>query len=182
MIKQRMRELGLTQNDVALALNISRPAVSLMLSGKRKMSAQEAMTLSELLGVDNLGVASRKLPVIGWVSAGAWREAVEVAEDMIISPDVSLSAEAFVLVVEGDSMDQVAPDGAHVVVDPQDRELITGRSYIVRNGDGDVTFKRFASEPARLEPVSSNTNHRTIQLGQDAVEVIGRVIWVMQRM
>ena len=54
-------------------------------------------------------------------------------------------------------------------------DLVNGGYYIIRNGDGETTFKRYIENPARLEPCSSNPEHQAIYPGQSPFEVIGRV-------
>lgn len=51
-IKARLIELGLTQKDVAEALNIAPATVSQKINAIRPMSLQEARVLSELLQLD----------------------------------------------------------------------------------------------------------------------------------
>jgi SOS-response transcriptional repressor LexA len=90
------------------------------------------------------------------------------------SPDKALSAKSFVVLVEGDSMDKVAASGDGVIVDPTDLDLVSGKYYVVRNGEGETTFKRYRENPARLEPCSTNPAHQTIYPGRDTFTVIGR--------
>jgi repressor LexA len=90
------------------------------------------------------------------------------------SPDRTLSRDAFVVIVEGDSMNLVAQEGEGVFVDPNDLDLIAGKFYIIRNGEGETTFKRYMDNPARLEPCSTNPSHQTVYPGRDVFTVVGR--------
>jgi repressor LexA len=182
-VKARMKERGITQKMLAEALGIHQSGVSLMLRGERGVSAKEAAIISRMLEIENVGYSPvRELPVIGRVSAGNWREAVEDATETMACPEEGISQSAFVIEVDGDSMDEIVPDGGRIVVDPTDLDLIDGKAYVVRNGDGDTTFKVFRANPARLEPCSSNPNHHTIYPGQDMFLIVGRVVWAMQRL
>lgn len=181
-VRRRMKERGLNQEQVAKALGIHQSAVSNMLRGKRGISASEAADLSRLLEIEHIGYTPRRdLPVIGRVSAGNWREAVEEATETMPCPDLAVSKHAFIIEVDGDSMDEVVPDGGRIVVDPCDLDLIDGKAYVVRNQDGDTTFKRYRASPARLEPCSSNPIHDSIYPGRDMFQVVGRVVWAMHR-
>lgn len=51
-IKQRMAELGLTQDDIAECLRIARPTANQKLNNVRKLELSEAKKLSELLGIE----------------------------------------------------------------------------------------------------------------------------------
>jgi repressor LexA len=97
------------------------------------------------------------------------------------SPDLPLNACA--LDVEGDSMDLIVPDGGRIIFDPDDRALFPKRFYVVLNGAGETTFKRFFADPARLEPCSTNPAHKVIVLGDgEPFTIVGRVIWQASRM
>lgn len=50
-IKQRMAELGLTQNEIAECLGIARPTANQKINNVRKLEIDEAKKLSELLGI-----------------------------------------------------------------------------------------------------------------------------------
>ena len=51
-IKQRMYELGLTQNDIAECLGIARPTANQKINNVRKLDIDEVKKLSELLGIE----------------------------------------------------------------------------------------------------------------------------------
>lgn len=181
-VRRRMAERGITQEQLGEALQLGQSAVSRLLNGKRGIKAHEAAIISTMLQIENVGYSPRReLPVIGRVAAGSWKDAIEDVTETMICPDDSVSQNAFVVVVDGDSMDKVVPDGGRIVVDPTDLALVDGKEYVVRNGDGETTFKRYHSNPARLEPCSHNPDHHTIFPGQDMFIVVGRVVWVMQR-
>lgn len=59
------------------------------------------------------------------------------------------------LTVRGDSMDRISPDGSIIIINKADRTLVSGKPYVfcVR---GEVTFKLWRPEPARLQPFSTN--------------------------
>ena len=72
-------------------------------------------------------------------------------------------------------MDQVAQAGEQVIVDPGDLDLIAGKYYVVRNAEGETTFKQYCDNPARLAPCSSNPSHQTIFIGRQGFTLFGRV-------
>jgi repressor LexA len=183
LVRQRMRELGLTQEQVAEHLKIDRTAVSKFLKGTRQLSAREAQALAEMLRLDGIGYpAIRQLPVIGLVTAGGWALAVEDPQYLMPAPAPDLPPQAFGVVITGDSMDKIMPEGSVAIVDPQDLDLVTRGVYVVMNADEESTIKRFMPDPARLEPDSFNPNHKTIYPGREPFRIIGRVIWRAERM
>lgn len=175
-LKALMAQHRETQAGIARLLGISPDKVNKILKGKRRLQLDEANTLERYFGLAEPGEAKpHYLPIVGLVSAGQWREGFEVVMGYMPSPDPKLSREAFVVLVEGDSMDLVAGPGEAIIVEPRDKNLVNGGYYIIRNGSGDTTFKRYLENPARLEPCSSNPEHKPIYPGQDAFEVVGRV-------
>lgn len=174
-LKRLMAEHGDTQAGLARMLGITPDKLSKTLKGTRRLTLDEAQKLASYYGVgSSLDSVPRLLPIIGLVSAGAWREGFENVRGYMPSPDKALSRDAFVVLVEGDSMDLVAKEGEGIIVDPRDLDLLPGRYYIIRNAEGETTFKRYMESPARLEPCSSNPEHQPIYPGRDDFTVIGR--------
>jgi repressor LexA len=178
-LKKLMRERKETQAGIARLLGITPDKLSKTMSGKRNLKLEEGNVLRRYFGLDSGGTDRKKahlLPIVGLVSAGAWREGFEHVRGHMPSPDPNLSRNAFVVIVEGDSMDRVVGEGEAVIVDPRQRELLPKRYYVVRNASGETTFKQYLDQPARLEPCSHNPEHRTIYPGQEEFTIVGRVM------
>ena len=75
-------------------------------------------------------------------------------------------------------MDRIVRNGATIVVDPDDIDLFDKWLYIVRNAEGEVTFKQYRDAPARLVPCSSNPEHKTISVTDRDYEILGRVVLI----
>src|SRR3546814_5442298 len=80
----------------------------------------------------------------------------------------------FALLIDGDSIDKIAPDGATIIVDPSDKLLVDRALYLMMKGTGGATVKLFCADPARLEPCSNNPEHQTIYPGEEPFFVIDR--------
>jgi repressor LexA len=174
-LKRLMADNKETQAGIARMLGISPDKMSKVLSGKRRLTAEEANKLASYFGTaSNSGELPLLLPIVGLVSAGAWREGFQEVRGYMPSPDRALSRDAFVVIVEGDSMNLVAQDGEGIIVDPRDLDLVSGKYYVIRNAEGETTFKRYVDNPARLEPCSSNPEHQAIFPGRDGFTVVGR--------
>lgn len=175
-LKRLMAEHKDSQVGIARLLGISPDKVSKTLKGTRRLQVEEANMLRRYYGLkdEEAGARARRLPIVGMVAAGGWREGFEQVIGYMPSPDPSLGRDAFVVIVEGDSMNQIAQPGEAIIVDPAERTLVNGRLYVIRNADGETTFKRYREDPARLEPCSTNSGHTTIFPGQEGFEVIGR--------
>jgi SOS-response transcriptional repressor LexA len=173
-LKRLMAENGESQSGLARMLDITRDKFHKVIKGKRRLTVEEADKLSRYFGLVPEPEEPRRIPVIGLVAAGAWREAVEEPRGWMPSPDKALSQYAFAVIVEGDSMNKIAAQGEVIIVDPADLSLIDGKFYVVRNEDGETTFKQFRHDPPRLEPCSSNKAHQTIYPGRDSFTIVGR--------
>lgn len=121
------------------------------------------------------------IPVYAKVPAGNMREAVEDRRGSIPNFDPSIPRNAYGLEVDGDSMDKVAKDGAIIVIDPDDVDLYPLELYVVRC-DGEATFKQYLDSPPRLVPLSSNPDHKPINISTDRDWFVeGKVLWVAKR-
>lgn len=102
------------------------------------------------------------VPVIGRIAAGNPREAIQDTGDRWYVPDPLLEGhpKAFYLVVDGDSMDRIVPDGSLVLIDP-DAEIYSGEVAAVLVNGCDATLKRvyFAGDTIVLHPESHNPEH-----------------------
>jgi SOS-response transcriptional repressor LexA len=117
------------------------------------------------------------IPQISWVSAGRLDVADQVV-DMDGAKMIPLAGvgpgDWFALEVQGDSMDRISPPGSIIIVNRRDKRLVANGCYIIADGDGGATYKRYRSGPMRFEPVSTNTDHDTFFPDQEPT-IIGRV-------
>lgn len=188
-IRQLRRERNLTQEELGARMG-STPTAStvgkyergeLSISLDLLLEIAEALEVSpgEILpGGGPAGV--RLLPVAGQISAGDWREAVALSDEVHAVPDHLRGLNLFVLRADGDSMDMLVREGGFIMVDPDQRELIDKKYYVVMNGDSETTFKQFCADPLQLSPCSSNPRHKPITIGAEPFTVLGRVVHVSQ--
>lgn len=186
----RIRELrklrGLTQEDVAsrISPDLTKGTVAKLETRQMALSADYILAISNILGVSPGELLTersetRDLPVLGRVAAGNWREAIEEADERIAVPDGLGGSNLFALRIDGDSIDRIVPDGGIVVVDPDARDLLDGRIFVVSNGDHETTIKRFSAVPPRLEPCSTNPVHQPIEIGREPFVTIGRAVFAL---
>lgn len=183
----RIREVrlrkGLTMAELGDKVGVHFTTIAKVERAQRAASGDLIMKIANALDVpvtDLLAnmpatVPARMIPIVGQIAAGNWREAVLDPSGYIAVP--YQGERAFALRPDGDSMDLVVGENAYVVVDPDLTDLLDGKLYAIMNADGETTFKRFRGDPPRLEPVSSNPDHRPIPLGREPFTVVGRVVF-----
>ena len=178
---KRLAEKRVTGAGIAKLLGIPAPRVAEIKKGTRRIQQNEMPILAEFFGLGEIDSPSVDtnvvwVPVIGIAAAGSWREAIEVPAFLVPQIKRAGCNQAFAVQVDGDSMNQILPERSYAVVDPDQRELRNNRVYLIQNGGGETTIKRFCTEPARFEPVSSNPMHNVIHIGEHEITVIGRVV------
>lgn len=183
-IAEERKAKGLSTLELSLMIEASPGTVNRLENRKAALSVDYMLAIAKALNIpaerllpSPTLVTSRALPILGRVACGNWREAISEAErfkDVEDDPDIG-GPNAFVLEPEGDSMDMIMEDARWIVVDPDQPDLIDGKFYVIMNMDGETTFKRFRADPARLEPSSSNPDHKPILVGREPFTVIGRV-------
>ena len=142
-IKKLRSDRGLTQQDIADAVGVSKVAVGQWESGKsipqrenlEALSKRYGISIGELYGEQHIEYDSHPLPsgarrpvgrsgfvpmrVLGKTHAGTATEEVEDEGTVEVPGSVARNhPEAFALRVEGDCMDRRYPDGCVVLVDP----------------------------------------------------------------
>ena len=187
----RVRELrvaaGLKQEELAERIGTTKATISKIerstgtpkLDWIEKLAPALETTAAALAFGEPQGAATPvMLPVIGMIAAGNYREAIQITDEKIAVPGAK--PHMFVLRIDGDSIDRVAPHGAYVSIDPTDPTLTEGGLFAVQNGSGEATIKRFRRSPDRLEPDSTNPAHMPILLGGEPITIIGRAMSVTQ--
>lgn len=77
--------------------------------------------------------------------------------------------------VDGTSMDRISPHRSLILVNRHETELLPGRRYIFSQR-GRTTYKKWETNPPRLEPESTDPNNQTIfPKSEEDWLVVGRV-------
>lgn len=150
------------QAHLASALGIAPAYLYQMLSGRRPISEKSARKYEKKLSLQDRWFDTEEnisqgpdiaglIPLISWVKAGAWHEAVDPFEpgyaDEYLPCPASHGLKTYALRVEGDSMTapygKSYPRGCIIFVDPDQRGgVVNGDRVIAKlNGDNAVTFK-----------------------------------------
>lgn len=122
-------------------------------------------TTPEWLAFGSTGDDKIIVPQISWVSAGAFgvSEPIESFEGL---PPIEVAGlphgEWVALKVVGDSMDRISPPDSIILVNRADQRLVTNACYVIQDGEGGATYKRYRQSPVRFEPVSTNPTHEPL--------------------
>ena len=186
--KDLAKKIGTTQQQIARYESGANDVKSSVLL---KLSTARGVTVSYLLALDDdpsfVSVVSSDtvpVPVLGRIAAGTPRAAFSQSDDYHDTQRglVASHPNAFWLVVAGNSMNRLFPEGALVLVDP-DSEVRSGDvAAIFVNGD-DATIKRvyFEDGTVRLHPESWDPEYRDRTIDPSdpdapAVRIIGRAV------
>lgn len=180
--RAKQRVLGFSQHLMISNTNGHRPISKKAATGYANAFGRTAGWY--LYGDEETTGALHKVPLVSQVSASRLgrREGVTEAEiERWVHVDDLPPGDWIALTVDGDSMDRVALDGAIIIVNRAEDQLVDGRFYVFRTEDGDTTFKMFKTGPMRLQPFSTNLAHMSVPVMDDgSLYVFGRVRRVIQ--
>lgn len=209
MLKDRILErrtaLGLSQAQLAEKAGVSQVTIQHLESG-RNSTSKKLLEIARALGVtaewlgsgegrsrassnvqaSNVEPESYRYPVISWVAAGAWAEAVEPFppgySDRYEMSDYDSKGAAFWLEVKGDSMTSPVgtsiTEGMLILVDTE-AEATSGKLVIAKLADSNVaTFKKLVEDGGRrfLKPL--NPAYPT-EMCMEGCRIVGVVVRAM---
>lgn len=124
-----------------------------------------------------------KVPLISWVQAGHFAEAVDLfqpgdAEEWLATT-ATVGPHTYALRVRGDSMEDRFPEGTILIVEPN-REPVSGNFVIAKDGD-DCTFKQFVKDGSDWYLKPLNTRY-PIKLFTERMHLCGVVISSQQNL
>lgn len=168
-------------------------------SGSRKISVDDAILLADALGVtpsellfgehaNVIPVIDNRMekyfPIISWVSAGSWNEAVEPysLKDLEKSMSTSnVSENSFWLKVVGNSMTSPVglsvPEGMLILVDPN-KEPANGKLVVAKlENENEATFKKLVIDSGKkyLTPLNPNWPVQHIEINGNC-RIVGVVV------
>lgn len=126
-------------------------------------------------------------PVVGNIAAGDPNAAIEMSEETHDLPQKVRDRfpDGFFLIIRGDSMNKVLPDGCYAYIAPYgETEIINGDIAAVKVNGDEATVKhiKMFDGVIILEPDSTNPEHKRRVIDendQDApyVRILGKVVW-----
>ena len=185
ILKKEKDRVGWTGKELAEKMGVKPASVSRWLSGKDTPTLENLQKLSTLFKVSmaHLLGESSLLPLLSWVQAGDFADALPFSYDTIEVPMLIKKPGCFVLQVRGNSMSRPEGlsyfDGCYVVVDPNiDRtpECLLHKVVVARTSEG-ATIKEFILEGnlKRLHPWNPDPSFHDLEVTEDTY-IIGEVI------
>lgn len=210
-VKAAREHAGLKQAPLAKMVGVEQPVISQLERGKNLQSAHlpkiahatgvSAIWLSDEIGpmiIDpkeesNVSLAeqsahSYRYPVISWVSAGSWAEAVEPypvgISDRYEFSEYNSKGPAFWLEVKGDSMTSPVgtsiAQGSLILVDTE-VEATPGKLVVAKLPDSnEATFKKLVSDGGTLYLKPLNPAYRT-EVFDENCRIVGVVVQATQK-
>lgn len=175
-IKKLRKKAGLSQTRLGEILGWEQGRLSHYETGRRRAGLNELKAIADALGVgvkdliqdddqpDSNVILSnsdiRKIPIISWVQAGDWSEAIDNYQpghgEEYATTTKKTGPNAFALKISGDSMEPLFPNGGTIIVDPS-VEAKNGSYVVVRlEGTHEATFKQLVIDGGHsyLKPVN----------------------------
>lgn len=199
-IRARRKELKIRQAALGKMVGVSNVAISQWERSETEPNGENLLALANALkcspdylmkgegSLSNIAYHSRhdprgSFPLISWVRAGCWMEAVEQyhkrAIDNWYDTTVDCSEDSFWLYVKGDSMTAPAglsiPEGMIILVDPE-VEPRNGKLVVAKlEGENEATFKKLVIDAGRkfLKPL--NPQYPMIEINGNC-KIIGVVV------
>ncbi|MFI7799680.1 putative HTH-type transcriptional regulator [Pseudomonas sp. DD1] len=211
-LKEARKHAKLTQAKLATVSGVEQPLISQLETGKNLQSAHlpkfahicgvSAIWLSDDIGpmvIDlkkeesNVSPAAQnpqsfRYPVISWVSAGSWAEAVEPypagVSDRYEYSEYNSKGPAFWLEVKGDSMTSPVgtsiAQGSLILVDTE-VEATPGKLVVAKLPDSnEATFKKLVSDGGRLYLKPLNPGYPT-EVFDENCRIVGVVVQATQK-
>ncbi|MDE1488912.1 LexA family transcriptional regulator [Xenorhabdus bovienii] len=200
-IRLRRKELKLTQRELGKHVGVSHVAISQWEKEDTEPKGDNLLSLASALGRsaeyilkgekdDGSNVsflrfnrARGEYPLISWVCAGNWSEAVEPyhrrAVDDWYETTVSCSNDSFWLEVKGDSMTSPSglsiPEGMMILVDPEVAP-VNGKLVVAKlERENEATFKQYIVDAGNYYLKPLNPQYRMIPLHGNC-KIIGVVV------
>lgn len=111
------------------------------------------------------------VPLISWIQAGEWNDVIDnlhPGEGERIHTTYRVRKHTYALRVRGDSMEPKFPDGAILIVEP-DENPEPGAYVIMRQNGGEATFKQLVQDGTARYLKPLNPRYPIMELRPDAV-------------
>lgn len=199
-IRARRKEMKIRQDALGKMVGVSNAAISQWERSETEPKGDNLLALAKALNCSpnylhngdssqsnvayhGLNKPKGSYPLISWVSAGQWMEAVEPyhrkAIDNWYDTTVECSEDSFWLDVQGDSMTSPVglsiPEGMVILVDPE-AEPRSGKLVVAKlEGVNEATFKKYVVDAGRKYLKPLNPQYQMMEIDGNC-KIIGVVV------
>lgn len=204
-IRSRRAALGVTQEDLAKKVGVSRVSISQWERGDTSPKGENLHRLAAALktrpewliegkgdpepssfqNVEPAVLGQHKVPVLSYVQAGQLTEVREIRDVdggfEYVQADESIGERAFAMRISGDSMTPWFEEGDLVIIDP-DIEPVPGDYVAAKNGSLEATFKKYRPRGFNqdgveyFELIPLNDDYAPIRSDMCQVVIIGTMV------
>ncbi|MBF0319060.1 MAG: helix-turn-helix domain-containing protein [Nitrospirae bacterium] len=187
-----LQQRGIKQKELASMIGVMPQNLNAYMTGKRGFGKKNICRIAKALDIPEEDFYSdsnvsrtkikkaKRVPLISWVKAGLWHEAVDIFQpgyaDQWLAYDTK-DEYSFCLTVEGNSMEPEFKAGDIVVVSPS-LAAVSGNYVVAKFGD-DVTLKKLKilEDSVLLKPLNPDYDDIVIS-GRDRknLRIVGKVI------
>lgn len=187
---------GMSAKEVGGAIGKSEKTIYAWEVGRGQPDADELIALCRLYGahisdfysentLSEDGIAFADVPLYGSIAAGTPIEMIPIDDyHPIPAPMHDRYPDAFLLRVNGESMNHILPNGCYALVDPREEIVKDNDPYAVCVNGFDATIKRvkklengFQLVPDSTDPTFPVQTFNYNDPGTDKITVIGKVVW-----
>jgi repressor LexA len=195
-LREFRKASGLSVDEVGSKIGKSGKTISAWEVGHGQPGADLLIQLCGVYGVhisDFYGSAIKAvegdytdIPLYGSIAAGTPIEMLDVDDTYPVPTKAHKQyPKAFLLKVDGESMNRTIPNGCYALVDPEQKDdVCDGKPYAVCVNGFDATIKRirklangFELVPDSNDPTYKATIYDFGIEGTETITVIGRVVW-----
>lgn len=195
-----LKRYRVPHDRIAKVIGRERSAATKLLSGVRRVQADELVPLAELIGeyereAGDLGdqptslvrsyVEVEVLPTYAGMGGGGSGDddrSVALLPRQLVEDDLRAKpGDLLVINLRGNSMEPIFFHGDQVVIDKRDKNPAQPGPFALWDGDGYVV-KNVEKRAKRLRIFSSNPIYSDIEQDPEEIEIMGRPVWFARRM
>ena len=192
-IKRFRMDRDWTQEQLAEKVGVTRSTVTQWETGWSKPRMGAVEKLAAVFGVSTSDMVNDQsdisnfvdVPLYGSIAAGTPIEMHAVDSSHPVPTKIrERYPDAFLLKVEGDSMNRILPNGCYALVDPRQTADCNGAPYAVCVNGYDATIKRvrklnngFELVPDSTDPTYLKKTYNYNEPDTETITVIGRVVY-----
>lgn len=187
-IRQLRKERGLTQAELGarMASDVTDSTIAKLETGRMALTTAYLTDIARALGVDPMdvlglrgpGTAVRHVPWLDQGQAPQWRLHTGGNQRVIAIPGHIKGENCFAIDATNDIWPRVTSSGGFIVIDPDDRDLVADKLYLVCQGEEvGCVVRQFVTEPT-LGLATTGDTPDLLKIGQSPFEIIGRVVYL----